>query len=90
MGNETLTTLLAIVVGGVVIPIVGVIKKTVVVNYIRPEFLTAILAIVAAYGLSLWLVPGITIDDLIRLALASVGGTSLIYGTTKIVNGKKG
>ncbi len=88
--EEILQTVAAFVVGGLVIPLVGKIKQTVIVNYVRPEFLTGLLAIGATYGLSVFLAPDLQINDIIRLAMAAIGGTSLIYGGKKAVVLKKG
>lgn len=79
----TLLTILAVVVGGVIIPIVNGIKKTVVVNWVKPEFITFILAAGAAYGLTAWLEPGTPIMDVLQLALATTGVTSIAYRTVK-------
>ncbi len=90
MELETLQTAVAFIVGGLVIPLVGAIKQTIIVNYVRPEFLTALLAIGITAGLGTWLAPELSINEIIRLGLAAVGGTSIIYGGKKVIVKKKG
>lgn len=88
MGNETLQIIAAAVVGGLIVPIVGALKMTVIVKYVKPEFLTLTLAALAVWGLAAWQAPELTANDIILLAMAATGTGSIVYGTKKIA--KKG
>ena len=85
----TIVTLLSIVVGGVIVPVVGGLKKTVIVNWIKPEFITFVLAGLSAWGLLVWLdpvqliTPMLAATKILTLALATTGATSLVYRTVK-------
>lgn len=86
---DSMTILLPIIVGGAIVPVVALIKKTGVADIVRPEFISAILAIAASYGLSQWLAPDATIEMIIQQGLAALGGTSLVYGGVKVVKPKQ-
>ena len=86
METEVIQTLMQFFVGGLIIPIVGLLKKTILVgDTLRPEFVTGMLAIVVAFGLREWLNPAMTITEAVNLGLATAGVTSIMYGGKKVV-----
>ena len=87
MDIETLQTLLAIVAGGVVIPVVGMLKMTKITLFVRPEFLKFGLLALTAWGLIAWLYPDVPTDikQIIDLALQATGAGTILYGAKKAV-----
>ena len=81
-------TLLAVIAGGLVIPLVGGLKATGVSNYVKPEFLKFALLTLAAWGLSAWLMPELTTSEIIQLGLAATGAGTVLYGGKKLLTNK--
>lgn len=91
METELIQTLMQFFLGGLIIPLVGLLKKTVLVGQVlRPEFVTGILAIAVAFGLQQWLAPEMTTKEVINLGLAATGVTSIMYGGKKAAIKKLG
>lgn len=90
MEVETVETLLAVVAGGLVIPLIGGLKATALTNYVRPEFLKFIILALAAWGLMAWLYPDapIVVQQIIDLALKATGAGTVLYGTKKALTKK--
>jgi len=78
---DTIETLLPVIMGGAIWPIVGLLKITKIP--IRPEFLALVLAIAAAWGLTIWLAPGTEWSAIINMALAAVGTSTVLVAGKK-------
>lgn len=88
MDVETIATLLAVIGGGLIIPLIGGLKATAITNYVRPEFLKVVLLTLTAWGLSAWLMPELTASEIIQLGLAATGAGTVLYGTKKALTKK--
>lgn len=85
MEQSTFELLMAAVIGSGIIPLVGQLKKTKIVEWVRPEFITAVLAVGLGFALAGWLMPEATATEIIKQALQAVGVTSVAYGGWKAV-----
>ena len=95
MDQETLNTLIALLGGGLILPIIGVLKKqttgTVMEDYVRWELVTGILLLGLTWGVCHFLAPTMTIAEVVKLGLTATGAASMVYGgalTAKIVKNK--
>ena len=86
MDQGTMEVILAAVAGGVVVPIVEQLKKTVVTTYIKPEFLTVTLLTLVAWGVTAWLAPPVVVTEVFKLGFAAAGAAGVVYATTKKKN----
>lgn len=90
-GQKVLYFLMPQIVGGLIVPIVAILKKYVVYigNEIPAEFVVGVLAIIAAVGLDALFPSGMSVEQLIRYALESVGTASVIYGGVRLARPKE-
>ena len=81
-GVDTLTILAQLILTVLIIPIVWLIRaKTKIPVIIDVEKIKAILLIATVWGLSRWVMPEMTVTEVIERALALGGITSMIYRT---------
>jgi len=87
MDQDTLRTLLELFAGGLVLPIIGVLKhftaNTWIDDYIRWELITGLLLIGLTFVVCHFWAPTFSINEIIRTGLAVGGGASMIYGGKK-------
>ena len=90
MDQDTLRTLLELFGGGLILPIIGILKHftagTWIDDYIRWEVITGLLLIAVTFVVCHFWVPLMPISEIIRTGLAVGGGTSIIYGGKKTVD----
>ena len=89
-GRQAITIILPIVMGILIPIVVGGLKKLKIVGRVEPTYLTGILAIIAAWVLSRWLAPDMSIGSAITLAGTLGYGATLLHRTKKIINRKQG
>lgn len=84
--NETMNLLLPFIIGGLIMPLVGALKKYVafVGNVIPPEFVQGILIMITVYFLSAYFSPDMAIADVVAYSFQVTGGVTIAYGGVKI------
>lgn len=89
-GVDTLNLIMPQLIGGLIIPIVGLLKKYVafVGNVIPAEFVQSALAVAAAFILTSLIPTDMSIHETIKFGLETVGTTTILYGGVKVA--KKG
>ena len=85
-GNEVMTMLLPFIVGGLIIPLVGALKKYVafVGDVIPPEFVQGVLIMITVYFLAGYFSPEMTIAEVIDYSFKVTGGVTIAYGGVKV------
>lgn len=81
--------LLPFIIGGLIMPIVEGLKKTVLVNWVRPEFLTGSLAIAIAFAIEAIAQSGIDPSEIVKNAFVSVGVATTMFGSHKATKATK-
>ena len=71
-----------VIIGGIIIPLVQLIKKFV---DIPPQYITAALAIASVWVLTEWLMPGTSFGEIVRIAFTSIGVSTVIHKGSKQV-----
>lgn len=88
---ETMTTLLPIIAGVIVPPVVFLFKRLSVwiskdnADLIPPRTVTAVLAVAITYGLNAWLQAGMSLGEVVTFALTIVGTSVLVHGGSRSV-----
>jgi hypothetical protein len=87
MEVETIQLWLPYLGGGLIVPIIGQLKKTPLFNVVRPEFLKLILFALATWGLFAWIYPEfpVTFELVMDTAFQSVGVAVTLYGAKKAI-----
>ena len=81
---ETIDLLMgSMIVGGVIIPVVQGLKKFSFFDAVKPQYLSAILAFLAVWGLSYFFNPGMEIAEIVASALASIGMSATVHAPLK-------
>lgn len=91
MEVETIQQWLPYIGGGIIVPIIGLLKKTPLFNVVRPEFLKLILFALTTWGMFAWLYPEfvLTFAEVMDIAFQGVGVAVTIYGGVKVVKKRK-
>lgn len=79
---ETLQILLGLFAGSIPL-VIGQLRKTRIVEWVKPELISGVLAIAVCWLLSLVLVPDMTFHTIVILGLAVVGGSTVATGAAK-------
>ena len=90
-GVETLNLIMPQIIGGLIIPVVGALKKyTSFVGTVVPgEFVQSLLAVIATLILTTFIPTDMTFHEIIKFGLEMVGTTTILYGGVKMAK-KKG
>jgi hypothetical protein len=74
---DTINLLMPIIIGLIITPIVQIAKKVAFLSAIDPRYITSAVSILAVFLLTRLYAPDMTWADIIKTALALVGGATL-------------
>ena len=85
-GNAAMNMIMPQIIGGIVIPVVGLLKKYVafVGNVIPSEFVQSAFCVGGAFAIAAMFAPSMEPVTIIKFGLESAGTATLIYGGVRI------